>query len=112
MARATFIDRIFDGRIDDRAHGVHAFEQHIAEVKCALPAERLLVFDVEQGWTPLCSADADALAASRERRSSRSPSRQLKNSSPKKPGFVPAPPPCLYGSASSGCCAYCRDSRD
>jgi hypothetical protein len=55
MARATFIDRIFAGRIDDRAHVVRVFEQHVAEVKAAIPSERLLVFEAEQGWAPLCA---------------------------------------------------------
>jgi hypothetical protein len=54
MARATVMDRIFDGRIDDRAHAVGVFERHVAEVKASLPRERLLVFNVHQGWAPLC----------------------------------------------------------
>jgi Sulfotransferase domain len=54
MARATVMDRVFDGRIDDRACAVEVFEQHIAKVKAAIPAGRLLVFDVSQGWGPLC----------------------------------------------------------
>jgi len=54
MARATVMDRIFDGRIDERAHVVSVFERHIAEVRAAIPADRLLVFDVREGWAPLC----------------------------------------------------------
>jgi hypothetical protein len=54
MARATVMDRVFDGRIDDRGHVVSVFERHIAEVKASIPAHRLLVFDVREGWTPLC----------------------------------------------------------
>jgi hypothetical protein len=54
MARATFIDRIFDGRIDDREHAVRVFDQHSAEVKASIPAHRLLVFRVKDGWAPLC----------------------------------------------------------
>jgi hypothetical protein len=55
MARATVMDRIFGGRIDDRAHVIRVFERHIAEVQEAIPAGRLLVFDVRQGWAPLCA---------------------------------------------------------
>jgi hypothetical protein len=55
MARATVIDRIFAGVIDDRAHAVGVFQRHIAEVKATLPSERLLVFDVREGWAPLCA---------------------------------------------------------
>ena len=32
-----------------------AFEAHSAAVKAAIPEERLLVFEVKQGWEPLCS---------------------------------------------------------
>jgi hypothetical protein len=55
MARATVMDRVFDGRIDDRAHAVKVFERHIEEVRAAVPAGRLLVFDVRDGWEPLCA---------------------------------------------------------
>lgn len=55
MARATVIDPIFGGRVDDRAHVLDVYERHIAEVKTAIPADRLLVFDVTEGWEPLCA---------------------------------------------------------
>ncbi|GAA4240803.1 sulfotransferase family protein [Actinomadura meridiana] len=54
MARATVIDRVFDGRIDERDHVITVFDQHIAEVKAEIPSDRLLVFDVTEGWEPLC----------------------------------------------------------
>ena len=44
----------FDGRFEDRAHAIEVFGQHIAEVKRVVPADRLLVFEVAQGWGPLC----------------------------------------------------------
>lgn len=49
MARAAFIDPVFDGRLDDRDHVIEVFERHIAEVKAAIPAERLLVFEAGTG---------------------------------------------------------------
>ncbi|MGN9842789.1 sulfotransferase family protein [Nonomuraea sp. H19] len=55
MARATIMDRVFDGRIGDRDHVLGVFDRHLAEVKAAIPAERLLVFDVGEGWGPLCA---------------------------------------------------------
>ncbi|TDD93308.1 sulfotransferase family protein [Actinomadura rubrisoli] len=55
MMRATVVDRLFDGRIDDRAHALKVFERHVAEVKAVVPPERLLVFDVREGWEPLCA---------------------------------------------------------
>jgi Sulfotransferase domain len=37
-----------------RANVIAAFERHNAEVRRAIPAERLLVFDAAMGWGPLC----------------------------------------------------------
>jgi hypothetical protein len=55
MARATFIDPVFGGRVDDRDHVLDVFERHVAEVKAAIPAGRLLVFEPGDGWEPLCA---------------------------------------------------------
>ena len=54
MAKATVMDPIFDGRMDDREHVLEVFEQHVAEVTATIPPDRLLVFDVKEGWEPLC----------------------------------------------------------
>jgi hypothetical protein len=54
MSRATVMDRVFDGRIDDRAHVIDVYHRHIAEVRATIPPDRLLVFDVRDGWPPLC----------------------------------------------------------
>lgn len=45
----------FGGNIDDADHAVAAFERHTAEVKASIDPERLLVFEVRQGWEPLCA---------------------------------------------------------
>jgi hypothetical protein len=44
----------FHGRFEDKAYAMGLFEQHNARVKASLPADKLLVFDVKQGWEPLC----------------------------------------------------------
>ncbi len=44
----------FHGRFHDRDHAVHIYEAHVAAVQAAVPPERLLVFDVREGWPPLC----------------------------------------------------------
>ncbi|PPK71225.1 sulfotransferase [Actinokineospora auranticolor] len=44
----------FDGRIDERAHLVAEFEAHNAAVRAGVPADRLLTYQVGQGWEPLC----------------------------------------------------------
>ena len=48
------IDRHFDNRMHDREHLIRRFNEHTEAVKAAIPAERLLVFEVAQGWQPLC----------------------------------------------------------
>lgn len=57
--RMAFINELiwegqFGGRFSDREHAVAEFVRHRAEVEAAVPAERLLVFEVSQGWEPLC----------------------------------------------------------
>jgi hypothetical protein len=46
-------DRPF-GEVPDEKETIAAFERHTATVKESLPPERLLVFDVREGWEPLC----------------------------------------------------------
>ena len=44
----------FDGRFDDRAYAMEVFERHNEAVRRRVPPQRLLVFDVREGWVPLC----------------------------------------------------------
>ncbi|MFB4274252.1 MULTISPECIES: sulfotransferase family protein [unclassified Nonomuraea] len=46
--------RSFRDGLPDEESAVAAFERHVATVKESLPEERLLVFDVREGWEPLC----------------------------------------------------------
>ena len=43
-------DGIFADRFQDRDHAIEVFERHVEEVTASLPPERLLVFDVAEGW--------------------------------------------------------------
>jgi hypothetical protein len=45
----------FHGRFAERAHALHVFREHERAVREAIPPERLLVFDVAEGWAPLCT---------------------------------------------------------
>ena len=47
--------RTMEGRMTDRAYMIAHFQRHIDEVRRTIPADRLLVFDVKQGWAPLCA---------------------------------------------------------
>lgn len=44
----------FSERFTDREHALRVFAAHNQEVVATVPAERLLVFEVKQGWEPLC----------------------------------------------------------
>ncbi len=47
-------ERTFGGRFTDRQHAIDVFNQHIADVRAEISAGRLLVYEVAQGWQPLC----------------------------------------------------------
>ena len=49
------VNTLFDGRIDDKAHMMHCFERHLEDVKNFVPDHQLLVYNVRQGWEPLCA---------------------------------------------------------
>jgi hypothetical protein len=44
----------FDDRFEDEDHAIEVFNEHIAAVRREIPADRLLVFEVRDGWEPLC----------------------------------------------------------
>lgn len=45
----------FAGRFTDRDHALRVFEEHNRDVEATVSPERLLVFEVKQGWQPLCA---------------------------------------------------------
>jgi len=45
---------IFGGRFEDRAHAMSVFEAHTKTVRERCDPERLLIFEVSDGWEPLC----------------------------------------------------------
>lgn len=44
----------FDGRFEDEDYARAVFVRHNAEVRRKVPPEKLLVYEVEEGWEPLC----------------------------------------------------------
>ena len=54
MMDSIIWDGTFSGRLEDRQYAIEVFNRHIEEVKRYVPPERLLVFDVKEGWEPLC----------------------------------------------------------
>lgn len=54
MIQKTMWDRM-ENRMQDRAHMTHFFNRHSADIIAAIPAERLLVYQVSDGWASLCA---------------------------------------------------------
>ena len=54
MCHKLIWQRAHHGTMNDRAKAIADYHQHIAEVRATVPAERLLVFTVNEGWKPLC----------------------------------------------------------
>jgi hypothetical protein len=44
----------FGGNFEDRQLAIEVFERHNEEVKRRVPVERLLVYEMNEGWGPLC----------------------------------------------------------
>jgi len=47
-------ERDLDGKFEDREHAIETFERHNEEVEKRVPPEKLLVYEVKEGWGPLC----------------------------------------------------------
>ena len=45
----------FDGRFEDNHYAIEVFNRHNEEVQRRVPQEQLLVYEVKQGWGPLCA---------------------------------------------------------
>lgn len=45
---------VFGGRASDRAHAIEVYEANVRDVKATVPADRLLVHNVGEGWERLC----------------------------------------------------------
>jgi hypothetical protein len=44
----------FDGQFEDREFAINKFNVHLAEVKAAVPEHQLLIYNIKDGWGPLC----------------------------------------------------------
>jgi hypothetical protein len=55
MVNALIWQGTFDNRLEDKDYAITVFLRHIEEVKQYAPAEKLLVYNVKEGWEPLCA---------------------------------------------------------
>ena len=54
MTRKLIWQRSHRNTMDDREKALARYQQHIEELKARVPADKLLIFTVDQGWEPLC----------------------------------------------------------
>jgi hypothetical protein len=54
QAMRAILTRNFGGHADDPDICISAFKRHAEEVRRTIPADRLLVYEVSEGWEPLC----------------------------------------------------------
>ncbi len=46
--------KTFKGKFHDKKFAIEVFNKHIEEVKKNVPADRLLIYEIQDGWEPLC----------------------------------------------------------
>ncbi len=44
----------FEGKFEDKDYAINHFKKHLEDVKNRIPADKLLIFEVKDGWEPLC----------------------------------------------------------
>jgi Sulfotransferase domain len=54
LANGIVWEDTFDDRFEDRRHAIETFRRHNEAVQRRVPPERLLVYDVREGWASLC----------------------------------------------------------
>ena len=54
VAMKLIAHKTFGGKFADRDGAIAAYRLRAEQVRAAIPPERLLVFDVADGWKPLC----------------------------------------------------------
>lgn len=54
MVESLIWDGTFNGRFKDKTYAIQVFNDHIAKVKRVVPPEKRLVYEVKEGWGPLC----------------------------------------------------------
>ncbi len=55
MSHKLIWQRSLQGTMNDKAKAIARYNAYVGEVKAAVPADKLLIFRVDQGWAPLCA---------------------------------------------------------
>lgn len=55
MIKFTLWNQLFQNNFENKSHTIEIFNKHIEDTIKHVPAENLLVFQVKDGWEPLCT---------------------------------------------------------
>ena len=55
MAYELIVNQTFHGKLGDADHAKSVYEAHIAKVQRTIAPDRLLTYNVAEGWEPLCA---------------------------------------------------------
>ena len=55
MAAEIVLEQTFGGRLHDRNHALAVYRTYAEEVRRTIAPDRLLTYDVSEGWGPLCA---------------------------------------------------------
>ncbi|MCP3943860.1 MAG: sulfotransferase family protein [Desulfobacteraceae bacterium] len=54
MGKRLILDGVFSGKYKDEQHCLNVYKNHVEDIKKLVPPERLLSYNLSQGWDPLC----------------------------------------------------------
>ncbi len=54
LQERTLWQNTFKGKFHHKEYAIEVFTKYLEEVKSKVPADRLLVFSIKEGWEPLC----------------------------------------------------------
>lgn len=54
MIRTLMWESTFENRFPEKDFAIDVFNRHNEAVKATIPADKLLVYEIQQGWEPIC----------------------------------------------------------
>ncbi|MGE5378070.1 MAG: sulfotransferase family protein [Bacteroidota bacterium] len=63
LTRRLILEHTFGGRYSEKEYVIEVYQKHIQHVVELVPRERLLQFDIRDGWKPLCDFLQTAIPA-------------------------------------------------
>jgi len=89
---AAVVGALFDQQLHDREICTRVFREHNARVRAAIAPERLLVYEVAQGWGPLCDFLGVPVPATPMPKTNTTEEFQARIASGQRPGVAPPQP--------------------